>query len=99
MSELNIPSTGITFVKFGAEWCGPCKLLDKTFDTVIKENNSITVQKYDIDENSELADKYNVASVPTVLVYRDGGYVGKFVGAMPPKFINDVISGTSILDK
>ena len=99
MSELNIPSTGITFVKFGAEWCGPCKLLDKTFDTVIKENNSITVQKYDIDENSELADKYNVASVPTVLVYRDGEYSGKFVGAMPPKFINDVISGTSILDK
>ena len=99
MSELNIPSTGVTFVKFSAEWCGPCKLLDKTFDVVKKENPSINIQKYDIDDNSDLADKYNIASVPTVRVYRDGGYVGKFVGAMPPKFINDVISGTSILDK
>ena len=99
MSELNIPSTGVTFVKFGAEWCGPCKLLDKTFDVVKKENPSINIQKYDIDDNSDLADKYNIASVPTVLVYRDGEYSGKFVGAMPPKFINDVISGTSILDK
>jgi thiol-disulfide isomerase/thioredoxin len=41
MSELNIPSTGVTFIKFSAEWCGPCKLLDKTFDAVKKENPSI----------------------------------------------------------
>ena len=53
MSELNIPSTGVTFVKFSAEWCGPCKLLDKTFDAVKKENPSINIQKYDIDDKSE----------------------------------------------
>lgn len=98
MSELNIPATGLTFVKFGADWCGPCKMLDKSF-IEIEKTEQLNIIKYDIDEVPELAAKFDIASVPTVLVYRDGGYVGKFVGAMPPKFINDVISGTSILDK
>ena len=98
MSELNIPSTGITFVKFGAEWCGPCKLLDKTLSQ-FEKTAAINVIKYDIDEETELATKFNIMSVPTVRVYKDGEYTGAFVGAMPVQYIQNIINGTNILDK
>jgi len=98
MSELNIPSTGLTFVKFGAEWCGPCKMLDKSF-IEIEKTDSINVMKYDIDEEPDLAAKFDVMSVPTVLVYKDAEYVGKFVGAVPVAFIRNVIAGTATLTK
>ena len=95
---MNISTTGLTFVKFGAEWCGPCKLLDKTLSEVEK-TDAINVIKYDIDEVPELAEKYNVMSVPTVRVYKDGEYFGNFVGAVPVAFIKNVIVGTQTLSK
>lgn len=96
MSELNIPSTGLTFVKFGAEWCGPCKLLDKTLGE-FEKTAEINVIKYDIDEVPELATKFDIMSVPTVRVYKDGEYIGNFVGAVPTAFIKNVIAGTATL--
>lgn len=98
MSELNIPSNGLTLVKFGAEWCGPCKMLDKSF-IEIEKTEQLNVIKYDIDEVPELAVKFDVMSVPTVLVYKDAEYVGNFVGAVPVSFIRNVIAGTATLTK
>jgi len=95
----NIPKTGVTFVKFGAEWCGPCKMLDKTFDTIQKEDSTINVLKYDIDEHIELAGNLGIMSVPTVQVYRNGEYEGKFVGAVQPAMIKKIIDGTQTLSK
>ena len=53
--------------------------------------------KYDIDESPELATEFDVMSVPSVRVYKDGAYIGNFVGAVPPAFIKNVIAGTATL--
>lgn len=96
MNELNIPQSGLTFVKFGAEWCGPCKLLDKTLGE-FEKTSEINVIKYDIDEFPEIASQFDIVSVPSVRVYKDGAYIGNFVGAVPPAFIKNVIAGTATL--
>lgn len=98
MSNLNISSSGITFVKFSAEWCGPCKLLDKTL-AAFEAMPDFHLDKHDIDDDAELAGSEDIMSVPTVKCYRDGEYFGKFVGAVPAQFIEGVINGTKQLEK
>jgi thioredoxin 1 len=98
LSSLNISPTGITFVKFEAEWCGPCKLLDTEFHK-LDGVDGITIQKYDIDVESELTESLNIMGVPTVMCYRDGEYIGKFVGAVKAEYINNIINGTQTLEK
>lgn len=98
MSNLNIPSNGITFIKFGAEWCRPCAMLDDEFHK-FDGRSDINIQKYDIDVDTELTESLNIMSVPTVMCYRDGEYIGKFVGAVKSEFINKIIDGTQTLEK
>ena len=65
---------------FWASWCGPCRALGPVLDEIAEENSNIKVVKADVDENRELARKYRVMSVPTLLVIKNGETVSRSLG-------------------
>ena len=78
-------------VDFWASWCGPCKMLSPVIDEIAGERDDIKVGKVNVDEQPELAQKYGVMSIPTVLVIKGGAEVNKSVGAVPKKALLDLI--------
>ena len=71
-------------VDFFATWCGPCKKLSPTLDEVSQEfGDRVNIVKVDVDESEDLAMTYGIRSVPTVLFFKNGQQVDKFVGALP----------------
>lgn len=72
---------------FWAPWCAPCRMLSPTMDEIAKERPDIRVGKVNIDEEQELAMKYRIFSIPTVLVLKDGKVVNQAVGARPKEAI------------
>ena len=71
-------------VDFFATWCGPCKKLSPTLDEVSEEfGEQVNIVKVDVDESEDLAMNYGIRSVPTVLFFKNGQQVDKFVGALP----------------
>ena len=71
-------------VDFYATWCGPCKKLSPTLDEVSEElGEQVNIVKVDVDESEDLAMDYGIRSVPTVLFFKNGQQVDKFVGALP----------------
>lgn len=78
--EKEILNSQITaIVDFYADWCGPCKMMSPIIDE-IAEDESLTVGKVNVDENTELAIKYDIMSIPTVLIFKNGELVNRFVG-------------------
>jgi thioredoxin 1 len=70
---------GVVLVDFYADWCGPCKMLEPTLETLAADTEA-TVAKVDVDEHQQLAGQYQVRGVPTVVVYSDGEAVEQFSG-------------------
>jgi thioredoxin 1 len=72
----------ITVKKFSASWCGPCRTLKPIFEEVRNGYGSgiVKFEEYDVDESSDVASKYNIRSVPTVIVEKNGQEVGRFAG-------------------
>ena len=71
-------------VDFFATCCGPCKKLSPTLDEVSEElGEQVNIVKVDVDESEDLAMDYGIRSVPTVLFFKNGQQVDKFVGALP----------------
>jgi thioredoxin 1 len=71
-------------VDFWAEWCGPCKMIAPILEELATEQaGTITVAKLNVDENPDLAMRYNVMSIPTLLVFKDGEIAKRLVGAKP----------------
>lgn len=71
-------------VDFFATWCAPCKKLSPTLDEVSEEfGDRVNIVKVDVDESEDLAMTYGIRSVPTVLFFKNGQQVDKFVGALP----------------
>ncbi len=66
---------------FWAPWCGPCRMVGPILDEIAGERSDILVAKVNIDEQSELAAQYQVMSIPTLLVIKNGQIVNKAVGA------------------
>ena len=76
-----IPATGIHFVKFGAEWCGPCKMMKPILNSFEEEGNSVF--DIDIDSAPDLTREFQIKSVPTIVVVKDGLMVKRVVGLLP----------------
>jgi thioredoxin 1 len=78
-------------VDFWATWCGPCRVLTPVLTKISQEKN-ISLIKIDIDDNQDLAIEYKVAAVPTVVLFKDGKEVTRFVGVKPEQEILKLIS-------
>jgi thioredoxin 1 len=75
-------SNNILIVDFWADWCGPCLKVAPILDEISSEYNA-TIVKVHVDENPELSSKYEVSSIPTIMVFEKGIPVKKLVGAYP----------------
>ena len=83
--EIQAGTEGVTaLVDFWADWCGPCKMMGPVVDALSEElEGKIKVCKVNVDEEPELASKYNIMSIPTVILLKDGEEKRRLVGAMP----------------
>lgn len=79
-------------VDFWADWCGPCKMLGPIVDAVAEEKTDIKVGKVNIDEQGELAVKYNVMSIPTLILFKDGEPSKREVGVIPKSMILEMLN-------
>mgnify|MGYP002510451408 CR=1 FL=1 len=77
----------LAFFDFYATWCGPCRMLAPVLDEVAAENAAVKVYKVDIDQSPDVAARYGVTSVPTLVVFVDGQVVNQTVGAQPKQNI------------
>ena len=67
-------------IDFYADWCGPCKMMSPIIDSIAEENKELKVGKINVDEAQELAVKYNIMSIPTIIIFKNGNEHKKIVG-------------------
>ena len=80
-------------VDFWAEWCGPCKQLSPTVEEIAEENkDKIKVCKMDVDSNRELAAKYGIRSIPSLIIFKNGEPAGVEIGALSKQQLEEFIS-------
>ena len=79
-------------VDFWAPWCGPCRMMEPVLHEVAAEYDSVTVGKLNVDENPGVATRFDILSIPTLLVFKDGQVVKKIVGAKSKKQLIDELS-------
>jgi len=84
---------GVSLVDFWAPWCGPCKMIAPVLEDLAKDvEGKANIVKLDVDENQATAAKYEVMSIPTLIVFKDGEAVDKVVGFQPKEQLEQVLS-------
>ncbi|GAB6088722.1 thioredoxin [Spirochaeta dissipatitropha] len=80
-------------VDFWADWCMPCKMLGPVLEELAKEySGRLKIAKIDVDSQSSLASEYEVVSIPTLLLFKDGGEVERHVGAAPKTTLIEIVT-------
>ena len=78
-----LDAKGTVLVDFWASWCGPCKMIGPIIDQIADERGDVKVCKINVDDEPELAAKFRVMSIPTLLVFKGGEVVNQSMGAKP----------------
>ena len=88
-----LESEKLVIVDFWATWCGPCRMLSPLLDEVEEEMaDKVTVVKVNVDDADEIAMRYRIMSIPTLIFFKDGKMVDRTVGAMPKSVLVDKIN-------
>lgn len=102
MSVINVNKNNFDSIKnsdkpvlldFYADWCGPCRMVSPLVDEIAEENPQYLVGKINVDQESELASMFGVASIPMLVVMKDGKVVEQSVGARPKTQILAMLKG------
>ena len=81
-----------TIVDFYADWCGPCKMMSPIIDEIAEEQGeNVKVGKINVDENPETAAEFDVMSIPTIIVFKNGKIEKTFIGVTPKEEINSIL--------
>lgn len=79
-----IGHNGVVMVDFWAVWCGPCRMIAPTVEELAKEyTNKIKVMKLNTDENPEIASRYKIMGIPSIIFFKNGQEADRIVGAVP----------------
>lgn len=79
-------------VDFWAAWCGPCKMFAGTFKEFAEKHDDITCIKVNVDEAKQTASQYNVMSIPTIMIFKDGEVVKQQAGAFPIEALENIVN-------
>ena len=71
---------GIAMVDFYADWCGPCRMQAPIVEAIAEENPDVVVAKLNVDDVDDVAERFNIVSIPTLLIFKGGKLVKNFVG-------------------
>lgn len=77
---------------FWASWCGPCRMISPLVDEIAAENDAVKVGKINVDEQRELASAFNIMSIPTLVVMKNGKVVNQSVGVRPKQQIVSMLA-------
>ncbi|HEY4537972.1 MAG TPA: thioredoxin [Erysipelothrix sp.] len=86
--------SGVVLVDFHAEWCGPCKMIAPILSDLAKEyEGKVKIVQVNVDEESSLAQRFDVMSIPTLILFKDGAIAGRKTGFIPkPKLVEFIES-------
>jgi thioredoxin 1 len=81
-------------VDFWAEWCVPCKMIGPILEQLAEDyKDKIKVAKLNVDEQGEIASRYNIVSIPTIMLFQNGEVARQQLGAVPRKILEEMIKG------
>ena len=84
-----LQSEKTVLIDFYADWCGPCKMQSPVIDKIAEERQDIKVGKINVDENQDLASRYGIMSIPTLIIIKNGEVLDKFIGLTPKTKIEE----------
>ena len=88
-----LEQTKLVLVDFWAEWCGPCKQIAPTLEELAeKYSENLSVCKVDVDSHRELALQYNVRSIPSLMIFKNGEMVDSLIGAVSLEELEDLVT-------
>jgi thioredoxin 1 len=93
-----VAGEGITLVDFWAEWCGPCRSFAPVYQKAAGKNEDIVFGKVDTEAEQELAAAFDIRSIPTLMIVRDGVTLYQHPGALPESALEDLIAQARALD-
>lgn len=87
-----IKAQGLVMIDFWAAWCGPCRMISPTVEELSKEySGKIKVLKLNTDESSDIASRYQVMGIPTIMFFKDGIKLDQIVGVVPKQLLKSKI--------
>ncbi len=83
-----LKAQGLVMIDFWAAWCGPCRIISPTVEELAKEySGKVKVAKLNTDENSEIASRYKIMGIPTIMFFKDGVKLDQIVGVVPKQHL------------